>query len=69
MVSAEMLDKFKRLYQAKYNITLTNEEAIEMSTALVNLMGILIKPESEESTDELNHDERRQDEAITIQTS
>jgi hypothetical protein len=69
MVSAEMLDKFKRLYKVKYNISLTNEEAIEMSTALVNLMGILIKPESEDANNEFNHTERREDESITVQTS
>lgn len=66
MVSAEMLDKFKRLYKAKYNISLTNEEAIEMSTALVNLMGILMKPETEEQTVEHTHEARRQDESITV---
>lgn len=66
MISAEMLDKFKKLYLDKYKISLTNEEAIEMATALVNLMGILLKPEPKVSTGESTQDERRRDEAITV---
>lgn len=64
-----MLDKFKTLYLEKYKVSLTNEEALEMATALVNLMSILLKPEPEVSTDEPTQDERRQDEALTVHTS
>ena len=69
MIDAEMLDKFKTLYLEKYNISLANEEALEMATALVNLMSILLKPEPEVSTDESTQDERRQDETLTVHTS
>ncbi|HZE87119.1 MAG TPA: hypothetical protein VE090_02820 [Methylomirabilota bacterium] len=61
MVSVEMLEKFKRLYLEKYNVSLTNEEATRMATDLVNLMKILLRPDK--PTD--NQQERRQDETIS----
>jgi hypothetical protein len=67
MVSAEMLDKFKTLYLEKYKVSLTNEETLEMATALVNLMSILVKPEPEVSTDEPTP--RRKDETLTVHTA
>lgn len=44
MVNKEILDKFKRLYQEKYDIVLTDEEAIEKATTFLNLMKVLIYP-------------------------
>ncbi len=44
MVTREILDKFKRLYQEKYDIILTDEEATEMATSFLNLMKVLIYP-------------------------
>jgi len=44
MVNNEQLEKFKSLYKRKYNITLTDEEATKMTTDLLNLMRVLIKP-------------------------
>lgn len=67
MVSKESLEKFKMLYQAKYNISLTDEEATQMATDLVNLMQVLLKPDPTES--ELQKAERRQDENFPQQTS
>ena len=69
MVSEAMLEKFKTLYLEKYKVSLTNEEALEMATALVNLMSILIKPDPEVSPDEPTHEERRQDETLTVHTA
>lgn len=65
MVSTEMLEKFKQLYFKKYKVSLTNEEATEMTTALVNLMNILLKPDPKETADTLKHEERRADETFT----
>jgi hypothetical protein len=48
MVSQERIDKFKALYLRKYNIKLTNEEAIEMGNGLVNLLELLLKPNKRE---------------------
>lgn len=45
MVSKELLDKFKRLYEDKYNIVLSDEDATELATHFLNLMRVLIKPE------------------------
>ena len=44
MVNNEQLEKFKSLYKRKYNITLSDEEATKMTTDLLNLMRVLIKP-------------------------
>ena len=44
MIRKEFLDKFKKLYQDKYNITLDDEQATELATHFLNLMEILIKP-------------------------
>lgn len=46
MVSTEFLDKFKKLYKDKYNITLSDEEATRLGTHFLNLMKILIKPKA-----------------------
>ena len=61
MISNEMLEKFKKLYLEKYNISLTNEEATRMATDLVNLMRILLKP------DNPSQEERRQYETLATQ--
>jgi hypothetical protein len=44
MISKEYLDKFKKLYKDKYDITLTDEEATELANHFLNLMEILIRP-------------------------
>ncbi len=44
MVSRELLDKFKNMYQRKFDITLNDEEATKMATDLLNLMRVLIQP-------------------------
>lgn len=68
MVSKEKLAKFKQLYLKKYNVSLTDEEATEMATALVNLMSILLKPDSEEVQNTSEQEERRTDETLTAHT-
>lgn len=42
MVNKELLDKFKRLYQEEFEITLTDEEATKMSADLINLVRVLV---------------------------
>lgn len=46
MISKKYLDKFRKLYKDKYNITLSDEETTELATHFINLMEILIKPKS-----------------------
>lgn len=48
MVNQAILEKFKRLYQEKYNITLDDEEATDLATKFINLMKILIIPDEDE---------------------
>lgn len=44
MISKAYLDKFKKLYKDKYEITLSDEETTELATHFLNLMEILIRP-------------------------
>lgn len=44
MVSKEILDRFKKLYEEEYNIVLSDEEATDLATHFLNLMSVLIKP-------------------------
>lgn len=44
MISKAYLEKFKKLYKDKYNITLSDEEITELATHFLNLMEILIRP-------------------------
>lgn len=48
MIKPELLDKFKKLYKDKYNIILSDEEATDLATRLINLMKILIAPDKKE---------------------
>ncbi len=45
MVSKELLNEFKMIYKEEFNVAITDEEATEMSTELVNLMKVLLKPD------------------------
>lgn len=44
MIRKELLEKFKKLYQDKYNISLNDEEATELAQQFLCLMEILIQP-------------------------
>lgn len=46
MIKKEYLEKFKKLYKDKYDITLSNEETTELATHFLNLMEILIRPKA-----------------------
>lgn len=48
MVNKEILEKFKRLYKVKYDITLSDEEATDLATKFINLMKILITPDEDD---------------------
>jgi len=50
MIRKEYLDKFKKLYLDKYNITLSDEESTELATHFLNLMEILIRPKMKQTT-------------------
>lgn len=64
MISKEILEKFKTLYKKKYDIDLTYEQTTQLANDLVNLMRILLKPESKEVENEVQQEERRQNETI-----
>lgn len=59
MVNQAILDKFKRLYKEKYNITLDDEEATDLATKFINLMKILITPnEDDDQANEHLHNQK-----------
>jgi len=64
MISNEILEKFKKLYQEKYNVTLTDEETTQMANDLVNLMRVLLKPDSKPASEESDFKERSKNETI-----
>ncbi len=51
MISKELLDKFKRLYQEEFEITLTDEEATKMSADLINLVRVLVSPPQQDKSE------------------
>ncbi len=57
MISKEYLDKFKKLYKDKYEITLTDEEATELANHFLNMMEVLIKPKQKRSRRIQNNNE------------
>lgn len=65
MINKELFDKFKRLYEEKYDITLTDEETRQMANDLINLMKVLLKPEPKPIINGVTNTERRQNETIT----
>lgn len=64
MISNELLEKLKTIYQAKFNVSITDEEVTQMATDIVNLMKVLLEPEPEETPEE-----GRQDETIRTHAS
>ena len=64
MIKKEYLEKFKKLYKDKYDITLSDEETTELATHFLNLMEILIRPKTKSKVitkveSQTNNDERR----------
>lgn len=66
MVSELMLEKFKKIYLDKYHVTLTNKEALEMANPLLNLIALLVKPESPKVTDTSSISEGGKDEHQSV---
>lgn len=48
MLTRESLEKFKRIYQEQFNVTLTDEEATLMATDFLNMMKILVSPDPQD---------------------
>lgn len=67
MISNELLDKFKKLYKEKFDVTLTDEQATKAATDLVNLMRVLLKPDPKLKDPEISPEEGGQDETIATQ--
>ncbi len=48
MLTSELLEKFKRIFQEQFNTILSDEEATLMATDFLNTMKILVTPDPEE---------------------
>ena len=68
MVRVQKADKFKELYYQKYKIMLTDEEATQMANDLINLVYVLIKPDSEPEQIVPATTERRDNALISLQS-
>jgi hypothetical protein len=54
----EIRDKFKKFYYEKFGISLTDEEATEMASDLINLMKVLLKPTKPDTSVKHIHERR-----------
>ena len=52
MVNQKQLEKFKKIYFEEFKIHLTDQDATQQATELLNLMKILTRPEPKEETKE-----------------
>lgn len=66
MINKELLDKFKKLYKDKFDITLSDEQATRLATDWVNLMKVLIKPETKPENSIRSPKEGEEDETSRI---
>jgi len=57
MISKESLEKFKGIYRKQFGKDISDEDALESATKLLNLMRIVYKPMTKTEFEEL---ERRQ---------
>lgn len=44
MLSKELLEEFKQIYQEEFGVILNSEEAIQKATGLLDVIKILIQP-------------------------
>ena len=43
-LTQEAIDEFKEIYQKEYDITLTDEQALELATSFFHLMQVIYRP-------------------------
>ena len=53
MISKESLEEFKRIYKKKFNKDLSDPEALDKATSVLNLVRAVYKPTSKEDYDKL----------------
>jgi len=69
MVRAEIREQFKKLYEEKFHIAITDEEATQMATDLINLVQVLVKPDVLPELTTSKEPERRNNALISLQSS
>ena len=67
MVRAEIREQFKKLYEEKFHITISDEEATQMATDLINLVQVLVKPDATSVLTASKEPERRDHALISLQ--
>ena len=53
MISEEVLEKFKTIYQKRFRKNLSDQDALEKATKLLRLVEIIYKPMTQEQYDTL----------------
>ncbi len=66
MLNPELREKFKKLYFEKFNISLSDEQATEMFTNFINLMKVILKPNTNQKAIESFQEDRSENETITV---
>ncbi|CAN5171825.1 hypothetical protein BH09PAT1_BH09PAT1_1660 [soil metagenome] len=64
MNNHELLERFKVLYLKKFNKSLSKEQATEMFTDLINLVGVLVKPDQKQNSNIVDLKEKHEHETI-----
>ena len=57
--SEESIDRFRAIYERKYNEPITREEAVAMARRLVNLYRLFLRPLPPEVTTQLREESER----------
>jgi hypothetical protein len=52
MITTEQLEKFKAIYRKEFGKDISNQDALDSATKLVNLMRIVYKPITQKDYDE-----------------
>ena len=59
MISKDALEKFKALYKNRFNIDLTDQEALDKGTRLIRLVKAVYKPMTQEEYDAVQKRRRK----------
>ena len=55
MISKEQLDEFKKIYKKEFNKVISDQEALESATSLLNMIKAIYKPIPKDSKNKENN--------------
>ena len=59
MISQKALEEYKKIYQKQYGKTISDADALEQATKLLNLMKIVYKPMTKEEFDRVSKEQAK----------